>query len=390
VLALKPHYAVVSLPSLSHAVAFLPRADFNTTPPPADGAPTAGPRSWAAGAEVAVRVAALPSAANGSRLVVGLAAGAKDADGKAKAPGGASQAEEREAVVTGTVAEVGPLGLEVKYGKVRRRHAWGRDGVGGWGTARQRLGGGGQGWAHRGKHLKLAASLARILTSAAPSPPLPSPPQAGRAHLHIGEVVERLAAPPADSPLAGFAPGQAVTAAYLGHIKGLAGRRGKGVELSLRPSALAAAKKVRGARGTTRLLARLSPHQRAAKAPPCRALTVPPLRAPSPRQGEKVQPAVVPSQLSPGDRVVGWVQEAGPDCLWLSLGPAARGRVHMFDAVDAPRQCAGWSKRFKPGEALGAVVVAVDAKRQKLDLSLREDVAMRPHAAGEALPEPGG
>jgi ribosomal protein S1 len=101
-----------------------------------------------------------------------------------------------------------------------------------------------------------------------------------------------------------------------------------------------------------------------------------------------VQPAVVPSQLSPGDRVVGWVQEVGPDSLWLSLGPAARGRVHMFDAVDAPRQCAAWAGRFKPGDALGAVVVSVDPKRQKLDLSLKGDVAMRPHAAGERAPAP--
>jgi hypothetical protein len=80
--------------------------------------------------------------------------------------------------------------------------------------------------------------------------------QAARAHLHIGEVRERLSSPPADSPLAAFTAGQPITAAYLGHIKGLAGRRGKEVELSLRPSALAAAKKVR-ARSCCLLL----PHQ---------------------------------------------------------------------------------------------------------------------------------
>jgi ribosomal protein S1 len=96
-----------------------------------------------------------------------------------------------------------------------------------------------------------------------------------------------------------------------------------------------------------------------------------------------VAPALVPSELSPGDRVVGWVQEVGPDALWLSLGPAAKGRVHMFDACDAPRQLAGFQGRFKVGQALAAAVVAVDAKRQKLDLTLRADVAMRPHAAGE-------
>jgi hypothetical protein len=81
-----------------------------------------------------------------------------------------------------------------------------------------------------------------------PPPSRPLPPQSGRAHLHIGEVSERLAVPPAQSLLTAFAPGQALTAAYLGHIRGLTGRRGKGVELSLRPSALAAAKKVRARR----------------------------------------------------------------------------------------------------------------------------------------------
>ncbi|KIY92526.1 hypothetical protein MNEG_15437 [Monoraphidium neglectum] len=249
--AIKPHYCIASLPSLGHAVAFLPLADYNIQDPAvaaAGAAPAAAAaaRGWAAGSDVAARVAALPSSANGVRL------------GKGK-EGGAAAQEEREAIVNGTIVSVGPLGLEVAYGKSK------------------------------------------------------------------------------------------VTAAYLGHIKGLAGRRGKGVEISLRPSALAAAHK-----------------------------------------GEKVAPALVPSELSPGDRVVGWVQEVGPDALWLSLGPAAKGRVHMFDACDAPRQLAGFQGRFKVGQALAAAVVAVDAKRQKLDLTLRADVAMRPHAAGAPpLPAPG-
>ena len=130
-------------------------------------------------------------------------------------------------------------------------------------------------------------------------------------------------------------------AAYLGHVKGPAGRRGRGVELSLRPSALAAA-----------------------------------------RAGGRARPAVEAGALAPGDKVVGWVSEVGPDCLWLSLGPAARGRVHMFDACDAPRQCADFQSRWKVGEAVAAAVVAVDAKRHQLDLSLKGAVAMRPHAAG--------
>ncbi|GBF92560.1 hypothetical protein Rsub_05174 [Raphidocelis subcapitata] len=307
---LKPAYAIVTLPAHGHAIAFLPRLDFNTQPPHAGagagaaGAAAPAPRAWPAGAEAAARVAAPPSAANGGRIVLSLspaaapaapaAAGAGAAAG-AKGAKGQGAREEREAVVAATVVAVGPLGLEVSYGK------------------------------------------------------------SGKGHIHLGEISDRAPsdAPPDADPLSAFEPGQTLTAAYLGHIKGLGGRRGKGVELSLRPSALAAAKKAR---------------------PP----------------GEKVRPAVDPSELSPGDAVVGWVQEVSQDALWLSLGPAARGRVHVFDAVDAPRHCKGFAARFKPGQALGATVVAAGGKDGKLDLSLRGGVAMRPHAAGQPpLPAPG-
>lgn len=126
--ALKPHYAIASVPELGEAIAFLAPCGFNTAP--VDAAARAGAacaaRGWAPGARVAARVAALPSAANGHRLVLEPAAApaaAAGGKGAAAAAGAATangkQPEEREAVVTATVVAVGPLGLEVAYGKVR-------------------------------------------------------------------------------------------------------------------------------------------------------------------------------------------------------------------------------------------------------------------------------
>jgi hypothetical protein len=44
------------------------------------------------------------------------------------------------------------------------------------------------------------------------------------------------------------------------------------------------------------------------------------------------------------------VQEVAEDCLWLALGPTARGRVHILDASDDLAVLAELPSRFKLGQ----------------------------------------
>ena len=62
--------------------------------------------------------------------------------------------------------------------------------------------------------------------------------------VHVSELQERCREVPGASALSGFSEGQRVKAAVLGRVKSLRGKRGKELQLSLRPSALAAAEMV--------------------------------------------------------------------------------------------------------------------------------------------------
>jgi hypothetical protein len=105
-------------------------------------------------------------------------------------------------------------------------------------------------------HLHVS-ELQECLTNAYPIKPLPCaaaaaaaagafPVQAAAtAHLHVSELQERLTVLPAaanGNPLGQFKLQQQLPAAWLGHVRGLGHKRGKELQLSIRPSVLAAAK----------------------------------------------------------------------------------------------------------------------------------------------------
>lgn len=101
-------------------------------------------------------------------------------------------------------------------------------------------------------------------------------------------------------------------------------------------------------------------------------------------QGEKVKPALSLKTLTPGTTVVGWVQDVTEDGLWLTLGPALLGRVHMFEAVNSTQELATFQSRFKEGQAVAAKVLHVDARRHMLDLTLRDVAYSLPQTNGMA------
>ena len=86
--------------------------------------------------------------------------------------------------------------------------------------------------------------------------------------------------------------------------------------------------------------------------------------------------------LSPGQLVGGRVTEVADDHLWLALSPGVRGRVFLLDAASQPGVLAGFSSFFRPGQALAAHVVSVDAKKRQLDLSLLQPLLQGPAQQG--------
>jgi rRNA biogenesis protein RRP5 len=71
---------------------------------------------------------------------------------------------------------------------------------------------------------------------------------------------------------------------------------------------------------------------------------------------------------------VGWVAAIEQAGLWLTLSPGIQGRVHVFETSQNPEQLSvPLEERFSMGQALQAVVKAVDLRRKQLSLSIRPD-----------------
>ena len=54
-----------------------------------------------------------------------------------------------------------------------------------------------------------------------------------------------------------------------------------------------------------------------------------------------------------------YVQETAPDCAWLVLSPALRGRLHALDSADDVTRLAAFGGRFSVGQSLRCRVVQV-------------------------------
>jgi rRNA biogenesis protein RRP5 len=164
-----------------------------------------------------------------------------------------------------------------------------------------------------------------------------------RGRLHVSEApgaAAGLAAPgapaPAEgapSPLAALAPGAELELVVLGRMPSAEGRRHGLLELSARAEALASA----GA--------------------------VPPRLPPRP---------LAWADLVPGAALRGYVQEAAPATghLWIAFGPAVRGRAFLPAGRADAAAVAAAARALRPGAPVAAVVLASDAGRRALDVSL--------------------
>jgi len=88
------------------------------------------------------------------------------------------------------------------------------------------------------------------------------------------------------------------------------------------------------------------------------------------RAGAAPAPPVAWDTLALGQTVLGAIQEAADDHLYVCLSPAVRGRVHVLHAAGEVSELRAFRRRFVLGGLVTATVVALDAAKQRLDLSL--------------------
>ena len=105
------------------------------------------------------------------------------------------------------------------------------------------------------------------------------------------------------------------------------------------------------------------------------------------RAGAMPQPSACWADLVVGSTVLGAVQEVADDHIYVALSPGVRGRAHILHASSDIAKLAALRRRFAVGTLAVAIVLAVDATRQRLDLSLLVD-ANSPKALLKGAPNP--
>ncbi|KAG2446158.1 hypothetical protein HXX76_000753 [Chlamydomonas incerta] len=318
-------YLILSLPSHAHLLAYAAITDYNTP------RPDAVPRKFTVGQRVSATVAATPaSGAPGGRVLCHVPLTRSAASAAAKAGGGAGDAGDAsgdgkkggapkvdltpgtivEAVVTG----IQPQQLDVSIGKAAGRiHVTEVLDV-------------------DVKALLSAAATAALdaVGGAGSAAAAGGPPAAKKARKsEAAAAAAATAAAVSKNPLDGFRLQQVVEAVVLGRLQGGEGHKRGVMDLSLRPSRLAIA-----------------------------------------RKAEPQAPPVVLADLVPGQQLTCFVLEVAEDALWLGAGPAVRGRCAALDASLDPAVCADLSAHFKPGAPVLARVLGVNAKKHTLDLTL--------------------
>lgn len=80
-------------------------------------------------------------------------------------------------------------------------------------------------------------------------------------------------------------------------------------------------------------------------------------------------------RLKLGQQVQGFIQEATPDAIWISLAPSIRGRVLLLDAGSTPVELRKAAKGLDRNQPVACRVIAVDPTKHSLDLSMASEPA---------------
>ncbi|GFR41334.1 hypothetical protein Agub_g2019, partial [Astrephomene gubernaculifera] len=326
-------YLILSLPEHASLIAFAAATDYNTP------RPELVPRSFTVGQRITATVAVLPPDAPAGRILchVPLTRTGETADKtKPKGSAGSGGANKGKggdgpkvdlthgSVVQAVVTGIQPHQLDVSIG-----------------------GGKATGRIHvtevvdvDTKALLAAASAGAVaVDKAAAAAPAAKKARKGDKDAAAADAAAA-AVLPTGSPLDGFRLQQVVEAVVLGRLQGAEGHRRGALDLSLRPSRLAVA-----------------------------------------RKSEPQVPPVTLGDLVPGQQLLCFVLEVAADSLWLGAGPAVRGRCAALDASSDPAVLSDLSRAFQPGTPVLARVLAVNAKTHKLDLSLIDPSCGKTHGS---------
>ncbi|KAG1654779.1 hypothetical protein FOA52_007439 [Chlamydomonas sp. UWO 241] len=284
-------YAVVSLPGHGNALGFAATTAFNqASPDSVSWRPQLGQRL------PLVTVAALPSTSTGGRLLLAAPLTAAKGGGGGGGGGGAPVKAVPGSIVSGVVSSVHDSHVDVSVGKKL--------------TCRLHV-----------------CELEDVTGDGKPG---------------AGPV-------PRSNPLAVFIAQQPVECVVLGRLGDARHRHNAPIDVSVRPSRLAAARVAGGAGG----------------------------------EAPKV---LLFEELTPGAVVSGVVSEVAEDHVWVSLSPAVRGRVAALDASNDPAVLSNLCTAFAVGQVVCATVVQAIAKNHQVDLSLVGSTAASPHSSD---PTPG-
>ncbi|KAI4160530.1 MAG: hypothetical protein LQ342_005637 [Letrouitia transgressa] len=83
-------------------------------------------------------------------------------------------------------------------------------------------------------------------------------------------------------------------------------------------------------------------------------------------------------KVKSGSAYVVFVNNISEDFLWVNLSPNVRGRIRALDASDDDSLLINLSKNFPVGSALNARVTHIDIENNRLDLSARSEISVRP------------
>ena len=88
-------------------------------------------------------------------------------------------------------------------------------------------------------------------------------------------------------------------------------------------------------------------------------------------QGETTNEPITLDKVKVGSSWIAFVNNIGPDCVWVNLSPNVRGRVRHLDLSDEVSLLTDIESNFPIGSAIRVHATSVDVKSNRLDLSAR-------------------
>jgi len=89
--------------------------------------------------------------------------------------------------------------------------------------------------------------------------------------------------------------------------------------------------------------------------------------------GEGERDIITLAEMAVGSSWIAFVNNILDGCLWVNISPRVRGRIRALDVSDDLTLAADLEKNFPIGSALRVQVLAVDADKNRLDLTARAD-----------------